>query len=196
MLFAAIFFFLSYRKDKSGCDLLILKTKKNVFFLLLGIIFFVGFAEEISWGQRIFHYRTPAFITKIADQQNEVSIHNLKIFDSRDWNVREKSNWFLTWKPAKIFKLFWATFCLLIPLTYKFNRHARQFLKRINLPIVSIWIGLFFVINHIVLKAHGFFVSEELRAYMVEVHETNTYFVFLIVSFYLFNEIRRKREIS
>lgn len=196
MLLAAVFFFLSYRKDKSGSDLLIFKTKKNVFFLLLAIIFFIGFAEEISWGQRIFHFKTPAFITKIADQQNEVSIHNLKVFDSREGSEPQRTHWLFTWNLARLIKLFWLSFCLLIPLVYKYSRHTRQFLNRIKLPIVPIWIGIFFLINHSILKAQGYFVSKELRAYMVEVNETNISFLFLIISFYFFKEMKSQKKLS
>ena len=33
--------------------------KKNIFHLLLGFVFFIGFMEEISWGQRILNLPTP-----------------------------------------------------------------------------------------------------------------------------------------
>ena len=33
--------------------------KRNLYFGLLAILFFVCFGEEISWGQRIFEWQTP-----------------------------------------------------------------------------------------------------------------------------------------
>jgi hypothetical protein len=44
---------------------------------LLLIIFFIACAgEEINWGQRIFHWRTPALLDRI-NVQHETSIHNI-----------------------------------------------------------------------------------------------------------------------
>ena len=81
LFLTAIVFFLVYWKSKSIDEIYLFRLQRNVFFLILGIIFFIGFAEEISWGQNIFHYKTPEFVKKISDPQKELSIHNLKIFD-------------------------------------------------------------------------------------------------------------------
>ena len=43
--------------------------------LTLGLLFIAG--EEISWGQRLLHLKTPAFWAKYNDQ-NEITIHNIK----------------------------------------------------------------------------------------------------------------------
>ena len=56
------------------------KRKQILFCLLYGILtlglFFIA-GEEISWGQRILHVSTPAFLGKYSDQ-NEINIHNIK----------------------------------------------------------------------------------------------------------------------
>lgn len=61
-----------------------IKENKFVSYLLLfiGIVFFFGAGEEISWGQRIFGWETPESIAAINDQ-NETNLHNVnkKFFD-------------------------------------------------------------------------------------------------------------------
>jgi len=71
---SAIFSFKLYKLFKQK------NNKLNTWiFLLLSIgLFFVAF-EEISWGQRIFGIDTPDSIKEI-NFQNELSIHNLEIF--------------------------------------------------------------------------------------------------------------------
>jgi hypothetical protein len=50
----------------------------TAFFCLLAILFFFGFGEEISWGQRLFGFETPEEI-KLANTQQEFNLHNLRI---------------------------------------------------------------------------------------------------------------------
>ena len=53
-------------------------SSKNIGIILFSIIFFFGFGEEISWGQRIFNIESPAFFTE-NNLQSETNIHNLMI---------------------------------------------------------------------------------------------------------------------
>ena len=59
-------------------------NSKWLLFLLIGIsiLFFLASGEEISWGQRIFNFSTPEYLSSINDQ-NELNIHNInkKFFD-------------------------------------------------------------------------------------------------------------------
>lgn len=57
------------------------KWEKYLFqylFLLAGIAFFVVGGEEISWGQRIFEFQTPAIIAE-QNRQSEINLHNSEI---------------------------------------------------------------------------------------------------------------------
>ncbi|MCG8336841.1 MAG: hypothetical protein MJE63_20230 [Proteobacteria bacterium] len=47
-----------------------------------GILFFLAFGEEISWGQRIFQFETPEMMEEI-NRQGEMNLHNL---DTRVFN--------------------------------------------------------------------------------------------------------------
>ena len=50
----------------------------NLGIIIFSIIFFFGFGEEISWGQRIFDIETPPFFSE-NNLQSETNIHNLMI---------------------------------------------------------------------------------------------------------------------
>jgi hypothetical protein len=52
----------------------------STFFGLLAILFFFGFGEEISWGQRLFGFETPEELKKINTQQ-EFNVHNIMVED-------------------------------------------------------------------------------------------------------------------
>jgi hypothetical protein len=54
-----------YVKCPYANDLLVLRTRRNIFFLLLALVFLFGAGEEISWGQRIFGFETPESIEAI-----------------------------------------------------------------------------------------------------------------------------------
>lgn len=47
----------------------------KLFFYTAFVIFFFGFGEEISWGQRIFGFETPANLEKV-NAQKEFNLHN------------------------------------------------------------------------------------------------------------------------
>ncbi len=63
--------------------LIILWNSKSINWLILNIllviVFFFGFGEEISWGQRIFHSESNNFFLKY-NLQNETNLHNLKLY--------------------------------------------------------------------------------------------------------------------
>ena len=50
----------------------------NFGIIMFSIMFFFGFGEEISWGQRIFNIETPPFFNE-NNLQSETNIHNLMI---------------------------------------------------------------------------------------------------------------------
>ena len=50
----------------------------NFGIIMFSIMFFFGFGEEISWGQRIFNIETPPFFSE-NNLQSETNIHNLMI---------------------------------------------------------------------------------------------------------------------
>ena len=59
------------------------QQSKILYFFILGwsILMFVGFGEEISWGQRMFGFETPELLAG-TNLQNEFNLHNLKHVES------------------------------------------------------------------------------------------------------------------
>lgn len=76
LLVTSITFFLTAAKSIN------LKLAFKVLFIFLGLIFFLGAGEEISWGQRVFGINTPEGLKAINDQ-DELNFHNInkKFFD-------------------------------------------------------------------------------------------------------------------
>jgi hypothetical protein len=168
-LFAtSIIFFIVYARDSAGNDLIFIKTKRNIFYLLLGLLFFWGGGEEISWGQRIFNLSTPQTLTQINDQQ-EINIHNLKIFSD---NGLLNSN--------HLFTYFWVSFCLIVPLIARYSSVSEKWFRKINLPLVPIWLAIFFVLSYsaasVIKYGLGYMQS------VSEVKETSICSLFLIFS--------------
>lgn len=194
-LIASIIFFLTFLKDKSGNDFKFFKTKKNIFFLLLGITFFLGFAEEISWGQRIFNLSTPEILNKY-NIQKEMSIHNLTFFQVRTAEGRRKSNWALLLHINVHFILFSFIFCILIPILYKYQLTLSHRFRKINFPEVPLWLGIFFLVNLVISRLLCVYISGDLQSLLIitgdipnaimEVEEFNFALFFLLVAFYLF----------
>jgi len=166
---SSILFLTVWLRSKKGNDFYFFRTKKNLFFLLLAILFFLGFGEEISWGQRIFNIQTPEVLKEINFKQ-ETNIHNLVIF--REGLLDHQH----------VFTYFWITFCLIIPFLNLKSPAFAKFLNRINMPVVPIWISVFFIIGYfpsIILK---FIVPVALLQAVVEVKETILSLLFFVYS--------------
>ncbi|MGB0453329.1 MAG: hypothetical protein ACPGJV_06410 [Bacteriovoracaceae bacterium] len=54
----------------------------KIFLIFLGLLFFFAVGEEISWGQRLIGYDSPAFFYKF-NSQGETNIHNLVLGGKR-----------------------------------------------------------------------------------------------------------------
>jgi len=182
-LLASLLFVYLYFKSKSGNDFIFFRTKRNLFYLLLGLLFFICFGEEISWGQRIFNIDTPEVIAAI-NGQNEINVHNLFFFDRFGKQGIE-----IWWSASRLLAIFWFLYCVLIPILHNNFKKISNFFTTLNLPIVPIWIGSLFVLNYIFLK----FVEKNLNhLYLIdialfqeaniEIGEANTGFLFFIVA--------------
>lgn len=151
--------------------------KRNVFFLLLGLVFFVGFGEEISWGQRLIGYGTPDSLLAI-NEQKEFNFHNI-----------------MTWEVNFIFKVFTLAFGIALPLLVYHFKGISRLTERFGLPVPPVTIGIFFMIDWFVFK---FTVSVLPQGYTpkyyfsaTEIYEFITSFI-LVAIFYFFFVNRNK----
>jgi len=178
-LLSTILFMYCYVMSKgSGNKFWKVKSNRNIFFLLLGIIFFFAFGEEISWGQRIFGWGSPEIMEDV-NRQHETNIHNLNFFM---YNLSFE----------RIFNLFWMTYCLLIPILNKYSGTLRKYFNGLNLPIVPIWAGLLLLFNYILIHIIQYLQICETKRMLLgvlEIKETN--FAFIIFAFALYWTVQK-----
>jgi hypothetical protein len=109
-------------------------TPGGVWILLAssGVLFFLG-GEEISWGQRVFGWGTPAALGR-ANAQDETNLHNLGVFQGTKLDG------------DRLFRLGWICFFVLLPLAaWAWPRIRRAVAPRVL--IAPIWMaGLFFCV--------------------------------------------------
>lgn len=180
-LVTSVLFFILFIKDKSGNQFYFFQTRKNAFFLLLTFVFFIGFGEEISWGQRIFNVQIPEILKEI-NVQNEINIHNISVFHGLDDDGNRKSFFGLLLNIDRLFSVFWFTYFLIIPILNKVSSKITKLLKTINLPIAAIWIGVFFMTNYLVSIIIALSTIDDLSQPLAEVKECNFAFLFVMVS--------------
>src|SRR5688500_979259 len=68
-LFAVAFWRSRSRARARADETRIQRKRPNIWFLLLALLFFFGGGEEISWGQRIFGWKTPDTFEKANIQR-------------------------------------------------------------------------------------------------------------------------------
>lgn len=122
--------------------------RKNVWFLLLGILFVVCFGEELSWGQRLFGFATPESI-RTNNFQGEFNLHNLNFFERRHG---DKGFWGVMRDVGRMFAIFWFLYGIVLPASLKLSDRLRRFVKYIRLPVMPLAIGLFFMVNYVVFQ--------------------------------------------
>jgi len=130
-----------------GNDFFIFRTRRNIWFILLSLLFFFGGGEEISWGQRIFGWKTPETFEK-ENIQRETNIHNLKMFNRNDehWKGKEGAAEFLS--AERLFSMFWFGFCVVTPLLWLAVKPFARLMERVNMPRIPLALGLLFLVNY------------------------------------------------
>lgn len=105
-----------------------LKSSKHstwkIMMLLYAAMLIFGFGEEISWGQRIFGFETPAPLEEI-NTQDEFNFHNIKIF-----GVKINKLIF-----SQLFSLIMLFYFTAVPLLYRKKEAIRDLFNRFAIPI-------------------------------------------------------------
>jgi len=134
---AACLFFYIFFKSKSKKEKYLFGTKRNYFYLLLGIFSLIIVGEEINWGQRLFNMNTPDWIFE-KGLVEEINVHN------------QGPLFYLFGIPVtagRIYFLACILFFLFIPIVNQVSRKAKDFFQLISLPIVPIFIAIYFMVN-------------------------------------------------
>ena len=127
-------------------------ARKNIFYLLLSLLFLLAFLEEISWGQRIFGIETPTVIAKV-NRQKEINIHNLEWFHGHDKSGNRKRFLMLFLNGDRLFSIFWFVYCVCIPLLEKYNQRMKKVFAKIRLPVIPLQYAFLFPLNYVASKA-------------------------------------------
>ncbi len=149
---------LSLRKNRHWTFLLVS--------LLLGIIFFFGAGEEISWGQRILGIESPDYF-KEKNTQGETNFHNLVLGGIK------VNMWIFSFLLTAVL----AIYILLIPFLYRRKKWMQNLVRNWGIPLPK-WLHIaFFVLAFAVTEAmpHG------KRAELLEV--STALLLFLIIRF-------------
>ena len=169
-LSASVIFFILFFKDKSGNDFYFFKTRKNVFFLMLALLLFFGFGEEISWGQRIFNWQTPALWWQM-NFQHETNIHNLTLFHNLDATGSRKTFWAELLDMNRMFSLFWLVYFFVFPILNQTISRFSDWVRRVNIPLVPIWMAVLYPLNYLVSKIIQLYLANGSYAPQVEIKE-------------------------
>ncbi len=162
------------------------RTRRNVLYLALSLVLLLGLLEEISWGQRLFHVRTPEAL-RTLNRQKEINLHNLEWFHGRDRQGHRKSFWQLLLNMDRLFSVFWFTLCVVVPVAHRYLPAARRLFERVRLPVVPMVFAFLFPLNYVVSRAiqaipgiysHG----------VVEAKESNVEFLFMCVGIALLHQ--------
>lgn len=109
----------------------------------LALLFFVGAGEEISWGERIFHWDDHNYVRGM-NVQGEFTLHNLKYFQGEDAVIPIST--------SQLLLAFSVVFTLVIPLVCRFVPIIGNFLVPI-FPVMPLDLGLLSVVNYVFQKA-------------------------------------------
>ena len=164
--------------------------RRNIIFLLFGILFIIFAGEEISWGQRILNFTTPEYWS-LLNRQGELTLHNLNFWEALDTSGNLKHGAIRLFSSVALYTYFWFALCVIIPIMSSFWLKAKQFLKEAGIPIIHILYGVLFLLNYIVFEFIEK-VSVELRP-VGEIKETNFALLYLAVSLSIVIQFRQMK---
>ncbi|HLN20600.1 MAG TPA: hypothetical protein VK213_05895 [Bacteroidales bacterium] len=155
----------------SAIFLYICFKNRNFIFFLLAIAFFIGFGEEISWGQRILGFSTPESLMEI-NAQEEFNFHNI-----------------MTWEINFVFKVFTLMFGIVLPFLVYHFRFFKSLSMKLRIPVPPISLGIFFMADWLVFRFFLDFVLHpggvpKYYFSVTEIYEFITSFIMLVISLY------------
>ncbi|MEM6800300.1 MAG: hypothetical protein AAF696_02790 [Bacteroidota bacterium] len=143
-LSASILFIFRFRTTKIGGNSYRINYRWP--YLVLGLVFFVAFAEEISYGQRIFKIESPEIFQE-NNMQGEINLHNLSWFHSESEEGISKKGILHFFTAKWLFNYFCTFYFVLVPLFNTKSEQFRNLSHRFRLPIPPLWLGLLAMIN-------------------------------------------------
>lgn len=184
----SLLFFYGFGVARKSLDKSWPSLVKRLVYLGLALLFFFGAGEEISWGQRIFGFKTPAPLAQV-NKQDELNLHNL--------TVLEDSKFFTA---DRMFDIFWFLFGVLAPaialLSLAFKRFAGKFI-----PIVYWGMSILFLYNYLWAKLSKIFFAAaytfdklSLTQSIQEIKESNYAVIFILVAWFAIWDLNKSKE--
>ena len=183
LLTAFAFFALAIKPSLYQKENGVVGTQERWYFLILGLLFVFACGEEISWGQRILNFTTPASMEEM-NMQGEFNIHNIRIFHGKNASGEDKTGFYALLEMNKLFFIAFFIFLFVFPLIYKRNLTIKSFIDKIYIPVPSLLLGILFTYNLIyghILKMIIGSGQTNLGHFVVEIKES----VFAIILFML-----------
>ena len=159
------------------------KKRRNIFLLLFGLFLLFLFAEEISWGQRLFGIEVPDKLAAMS-YQGELNLHNIKIMQS--------SNNAISTYGAKLLLLYLVVPPLLFLVVPRFG----SWLTAKGIPFTSLSISILAILNYILLKvAVAVFGAENETIYsyrITEIYEVNLELLLFLFALVTVHDLRTR----
>lgn len=173
------------------CFYLYIKSK-NIFHLLLCLLFLFGAGDEISWGQRIIGFKTPEVMEEI-NVQKEFSFHNIEIFNTADFKHHHKKGFARLLEVNFLFRLFMMGYGIVLPFFVYHLKLIRKLTEWVKLPVPPISIGIFFFVNYFIFwLLHAHFLSYQHGLQYLdtasEIFECLGAFILLVISVYFLRD--------
>jgi hypothetical protein len=161
----------------------ILKPFRGSFFsaclILLGCVFLFGTLEEISYGQRILGFKSPAFFMQY-NSQGEFNLHNLK-FDGKSVNRILFGS---------ILGLFVVFYFLVMPFLYIKKGRVKKLIDQYAIPVPK----LFHIVAYLLLAIAVKLIDSPKKG---EILEFGGCWIFLLMNFHPLNmEIFSRRTLE
>jgi hypothetical protein len=126
-------------------------TERNIFMALLAVLFFMAFGEEISWGQRLFGWETPASLAAV-NMQSETNLHNLWLFHANTAGGSQKP-WIERMLNAdRLISVFWFLYCVIVPIAVLASTAVGKLVQRVGFPVPPLLAGAVFLANYFASK--------------------------------------------
>lgn len=114
--------------------------------LVLALLFFAAFGEEVSWGQHLFGFETPDTFER-HNIQRELNLHNLRFLDTFTTEGEKKRGLGLLLNSNRLFDYFMAAIFLLAPLAAARSASARARLEALGVPLLPPAFAALLVLN-------------------------------------------------
>jgi ABC-type amino acid transport system permease subunit len=178
LIASALFGYAFWLSVGHGQRLWLLRTRRNLVLLGLALVLFVAAGEELSWGQHILGFETPAFIAE-NNEQDEFNLHNLSPFDQPS-GADERRLLLITGFSALVLGLGVA-----FPLLHTLFPIVRRLNKRLGIPVAPLWMPLFLLLTVVFARTSPPLPPDAKAGALSEVREAAYAYSLVAMAFYV-----------